>query len=93
MDTYISTIILDSIGHQKSQRELQTATLHIRQAYAELASSPFFRIVMEDLTHGVLLRPCKSPEDEGERRLVLKIIKAIGQAEEELRRGNAEIQT
>lgn len=68
---------------QASQAEVTERNAQRLAAYRWLATQAPGQTILDDLAL-VLLRPCLTPEDEGERRMVLKIFAAVregGQAD------------
>lgn len=65
----------------QSQAEVQERNRTRLTAYRWLATQPQGQALLDDLAL-VLLKPCETPQDEGERRVVLKIFHAIQQANE-----------
>ena len=50
----------------------------VLEAYAQLyPANPWFVMIVNNLITTVLLRECKTMEEEGERRMVLRILRAI----------------
>jgi hypothetical protein len=75
------------LGRSRRLRELATATRQEREsrnharlaAYRWLATEPQGQVLLDDMAL-VLLKPCLTPEEEGERRCILKIFAAIDEA-------------
>ena len=61
---------------RRDREERNKARLH---AYRWLASEPTGQVILDDMAL-VLLQPCETLQDEGERRCILKIFKAIEEA-------------
>lgn len=63
----------------EAQSEINERNALRHHAYLWLAVQPQGQLILDDLAL-TLLKPCMCPEDEGERRMVLKIFKAIEMA-------------
>jgi len=58
----------------------RTRRRDVAQAYLALVQSEWGQVILDDLVQSVLLRPNTCPEDEGERRVVLKMLRLIAEA-------------
>lgn len=52
-------------------------------AYVRWAQTEDGKIILDDMVHSTLWKPVMSPEDEGERRFVLKILHLLANAQEQ----------
>lgn len=76
MDELVFNTVLNYANQPRDKAEVNAFNESVTRSYAALARNGDFHRIMEDMTLNILLRPCDSPEEEGERRLVLKMLKA-----------------
>lgn len=67
----------------EERQEQAERTMTTYAAYEAMAHADWGRIILDDLAL-VLLKPCLTDEEEGERRLVLKIFQTIREASQRL---------
>lgn len=51
-------------------------------AYVRWAQTEDGQVILDDMVHSTLWKPCATREDEGERRFVLKILSLLANAQE-----------
>ena len=79
-DGLIQDLLTPYLSPVTSAQEREARARIVLAAYGRLAQNTDWQTVMQDLIRGALLEPCTTPEQEGERRAILKMLKATQMA-------------
>ena len=80
VDTLITEAAWSAATPALSADQQARKNARVLEAYSRLSTNQDFRLIVEDMVLTVLLKAAETPEQEGERRLVLKIIEAMKHA-------------